>query len=65
VAMTPRTLKRLRRELGLSQAKFADLVGVTANTVARWERGELGMRPTTGRLIEILAEQARTEKGRH
>lgn len=63
--MTPRTLKRLRRELGLSQAKFADLVGVTANTVARWERGELGMRPTTGRLIEILAEQARTEKGRH
>jgi DNA-binding transcriptional regulator YiaG len=62
--MTPRTLKRLRRELGLSQAKFADLVGVTANTVARWERGELGMRPTTVRLLELIAKQARAEKGR-
>jgi hypothetical protein len=30
---------------------------VTSNTVARWERGELGMRPTTVRLIELIAQQ--------
>ena len=40
--------------MGLSQSEFARLVGVAPNTVARWERGELGMRPTTARLIELL-----------
>ena len=53
--MTPSHLRRLRNRLGLSQAAFATLVGVTSNTVARWERGELGMRPTTERLIELVA----------
>src|SRR5712691_10308278 len=30
-----------RRELGLTQAQLAERLGVRANTVARWERGEL------------------------
>ena len=54
--MTPPDLRRLRRRLGVSQARFAALVGVTSNTVARWERGELGMRPTTDRLIRLVAK---------
>jgi DNA-binding XRE family transcriptional regulator len=37
--MTGSQLRALRRRTGLSQAKFAELVGTTANTVARWERG--------------------------
>lgn len=33
---------RLRREaLGLTQAQMAEELGVSANTVARWERGEM------------------------
>lgn len=33
---------RLRREsLGLTQAELAAALGTTANTIARWERGEL------------------------
>jgi DNA-binding transcriptional regulator YiaG len=52
--MKPNAVRELRRELGLSQLEFARLVSVTPNTVARWERGELGMRPTTARLIELL-----------
>ena len=56
--MTPADLRRLRYRLGLSQAGFAGLVGVTTNTVARWERGELGLRPTSIRLIELIAAQA-------
>jgi hypothetical protein len=30
--------------------------------VARWERGELGMRPTTARLIELLTADQPVEK---
>jgi DNA-binding transcriptional regulator YiaG len=56
--MTPSEIRRLRRRLKLSQAGFAALVGVASNTVARWERGELGMRPTTARLIQLLADGA-------
>jgi DNA-binding transcriptional regulator YiaG len=41
----------------LTQAAFADLIGTTANSVARWERNELGMKPTTERLIRLVAQQ--------
>ena len=34
-------LRTERQRLGLSQARLADALGVTANTVARWERGEM------------------------
>ena len=37
-------IKTLREKRGLSQEKLAVLLGVTANTVARWERGELNIR---------------------
>lgn len=33
-------LHQLRTKAGLSQARLAALLGVTPNTVARWERGE-------------------------
>jgi DNA-binding transcriptional regulator YiaG len=55
--MKPNAVREVRRELQLSQSDFARLVGVTPNTVARWERGELGMRPTTARLIELLTSR--------
>jgi transcriptional regulator with XRE-family HTH domain len=41
--MTGSKLQKERRRLGLSQAKLADALGVTANTVARWERGEMNI----------------------
>ena len=62
--MTPTALHRLRRRLQLSQAKFAALVGVAPNTVARWERGELGMRGTTSRLIQFVVAQEEQERRR-
>jgi non-specific serine/threonine protein kinase len=34
-------LRARRRGLGLTQAALAETLGVSANTVARWERGEL------------------------
>lgn len=33
-------LRRRREDLGLTQAKLAEVLMVAANTVARWERGE-------------------------
>ena len=34
-------IKKLREGLGLSQAKFGDLLGAHPMTVSKWERGEL------------------------
>lgn len=37
--MSPTRIRRLRAALGLSQAALAARLGVSSNTVARWERG--------------------------
>ena len=39
--MQPDELRRRRGALHLSQAALAGAIGVTRNTLARWERGEL------------------------
>ena len=41
--MTGAALKSLRSRLGLTQAALAEAVGVVPNTLARWERGEIGI----------------------
>jgi DNA-binding XRE family transcriptional regulator len=48
-------LRRLRRHLGLSQAKLAERLGVAANTVARWERNERAISEPVARLVRMLA----------
>ena len=41
--ITAAELKALRKRLGVTQAELARAVGVAPNTLARWERGELGI----------------------
>jgi len=41
----------------LTQAAFAALVGVAPNSIARQERGEMGIREPLARLVLLLAEQ--------
>jgi DNA-binding transcriptional regulator YiaG len=60
--MTPTALRALRRRLRVTQARLAAEIGVAPNTVARWERGELGMRPATAKLIRILASTMTSTK---
>ena len=57
-------LRALRRRLGLSQAQFAALIGVASNTVARWERSELGMRGTTSKVRHegVHADEEESER---
>jgi len=54
--MTGKELRQIRQKLGLTQVEFADLVGVTPNSIARQERDEIGIREPQARLIRLLAE---------
>ena len=57
--MTGKELRRRRQQLKLTQAELATLIGVAKNTVARWERGEMGMSNTTAKLLDLLTRRAR------
>lgn len=43
--MEGKDLRDQRKTLGLTQDALATKLGVTANTVARWERDEMGIPP--------------------
>jgi transcriptional regulator with XRE-family HTH domain len=50
-------LVELRRALGdRTQAEAAELLGVTPNTWARWERGELQVHPARARQLHRLQQ---------
>ena len=49
--MTGPDLLTLRQRFKLSQARLATIVGVASNTVARYERNELGITTSTALVI--------------
>lgn len=54
---------KIRERLKWTQAQLAEAVGVTWNTIARWERDEVGIGEPAARLVRrILAEQ-RVKRG--
>ena len=55
-------VRRLRRRLGLTQQQLADKLGVTKNTVYRWEKELMGIREPSARLIRLLAKMEGKEK---
>jgi putative transcriptional regulator len=40
VKLTPREIRAIRQHAGVSQAVFAEHIGVTTGLVSKWERGE-------------------------
>ena len=62
--MTGSALRRLRRRVGLSQARFAERLGVASNTVARWERGERTIGRAMDRLVRFVVAQVEAERQR-
>jgi transcriptional regulator with XRE-family HTH domain len=61
VSMTGKELKRIRERLDWSQQKLADAAGVARNSIARQERGELGIKESLARLIRLIATEAGVE----
>lgn len=55
--MKGQELRRLRTRMKLTQEQLAEKLGVTENTVARWERDEVKISETAARLAKILAGQ--------
>jgi DNA-binding transcriptional regulator YiaG len=62
--MTPTQLRRLRKDLGFTQAKLAEFLGVHAVTVRKWEAGLQGMNTATSRLLRLLALQSKQQQKR-
>jgi len=52
--MTPAEIKALRKQLALSQDAFARELGVSVNTVRRWEYGDRHPSSLARREIERL-----------
>lgn len=55
LAVNPIEFRSLRKETGLTQVQLSKALGVRANTVARWERGELRIGEPVARLLKLLA----------
>ena len=56
-------VRGLRRRLGWTQARLAAALGVAANTVARWERGERAPRSADAIRIALAAIEGRGQRG--
>ncbi len=52
--MNGKTLKEKRSELDFTQEQLANELGVTANTVARWERDEMKIPPFLHLALETI-----------
>ena len=52
--MTGSQIKELRKNLGYTQARLAEEVGLTPNTIARYERDELKPSPPVLKLLRLL-----------
>ncbi len=59
--MTSAHIKELRKTLGYTQARLAEEVGVTPNTIARYERDEFKPSPPVLKLLKLL-EMLETER---
>lgn len=61
--MTGKGVRKLRKRLGLTQAVFGKLVGVTPNAVVLWERkdGKIGLRKATAGALQGLRGKGKRE----
>jgi DNA-binding transcriptional regulator YiaG len=62
-AWSAERIARLRARLGLTQANFADELGVRQQTVSEWETGRYEPRGASAKLLGMLAERAAAYDG--
>lgn len=53
----PRLVRELRKRTGLTQEKFAAILGVTLPTINRWENGRVKPSPLALQRIEDLLRE--------
>ena len=63
-AYTGKAIARLRQQIGLSAAKFAKRIGVSENTIYRWEASKRSFRPRSTLLSSLRSEQASLPPGK-
>jgi transcriptional regulator with XRE-family HTH domain len=59
--MTGAALRNRRKALGMTQRELAQALGVTSNTVARYERDESGIPEPVARLVMLIAPKTPTQ----
>ncbi|MCK5884863.1 MAG: helix-turn-helix domain-containing protein [Bacteriovoracaceae bacterium] len=52
--LLPEEIRFLRKHLGFSGADFARKMGVSPETVTRWEKGKVNMKEAVERLLRVL-----------
>jgi DNA-binding transcriptional regulator YiaG len=60
--MKGKELRAIRKKLGWTQVELAAALRVTANTVARWERGERAISELAAKLIETIHANERKKR---
>ncbi len=55
-------MRQIRSRLGLTQAALSERLGVTANTVARWERNEVRITEPMERLIRLVTRPGKARR---
>ncbi len=53
--LAPSEIRFLRKYLGYSSKEFAEHIGVSPETVSRWETGAQSMAPVADRLVRLMA----------
>lgn len=56
--LSPKEIRFLRSEMGMSQAELAKLLGRDGQTVGRWERGETNIDQTAETVLRVKAMQS-------
>jgi len=59
--VTGEELRAIRQRLGLTQVQFAERLGIASNSLARQERGVIGISGSTAKLARLLLELAEKE----
>ena len=57
--ITPRKMRKLRREMGLTQVAFGKVLGLTARQISRLESGEAPLK----RLHQLALTQIASQEG--
>lgn len=52
--LLPEEIRFLRVHLGFSSKAFAEFIGVTPETITRWEKGKLDIKETSEKFLRVL-----------